>query len=306
MAEPTVLTQPAGNALADDQRLATRGKSKADLLLHALFIILSVCALFPFYTVLISSFGTPTGIIRPTTFTLEGYEQIIKYGVGRAFTVSVAVTLIGTFLSLFLTTIAAYALSKKGMPGWKYIMGFIIFTMFFGGGLIPYYLTVKGVGLMDSYWVMILPSAVNTFYIWIMLSFFREFPVSLEESAKIDGAGDFSILMRIVIPTSMPVIASISLFYAVDRWNDWYTPMLFLTDADKYPMQLMLRNMLTSISQILSMNNGVSAIDQSKVKIPQDSLKMAAIMVTSLPIMAVYPFLQKYFAKGVMIGSIKG
>ncbi|SDX45377.1 carbohydrate ABC transporter permease [Paenibacillus sp. CF384] len=305
MAETTVVNQNVGGG-QDEHRLANRGKSKADIILHALFIIAAVAAIFPFYTVLISSFGTPTGLIWPTTFTLEGYEQIIKYGVGRAFAVSMSVTIIGTFLSLFLTTVAAYALSKRGMPGWKYIMGFIIFTMFFGGGLIPYYLTIKGVGLQNSYWVMILPSALNTFYIWIMLSFFRDFPASLEESAKIDGAGDFAILMRIVIPTSMPVIASISLFYAVDRWNDWYTPMLFLTDADKYPMQLMLRNMLTSISQILSMNNGVSVIDQSKVKIPQDSLKMAAIMVTSLPIMAVYPFLQKYFTKGVMIGSIKG
>jgi putative aldouronate transport system permease protein len=304
MAENTVLNQIAGMPEEED-RQANRGKSRVDIILHIGFIIIAVCALFPFYTVVISSFGTPTGIVWPTTFTLEGYKQIIQFGVGRAFSVSMIVTVVGTFISLFLTTIGAYALSKKGIPGRKIIMGFIIFTMFFGGGLIPYYLTVKGVGLYNSYWVMILPSAVNTFYIWIMLSFFRIFPESLEESAKIDGAGDFAILMRIVIPTSMPVIASISLFYAVDRWNDWYTPMLFLSDVDKYPMQLMLRNMLVSIDQVLSRNVGLSAIDQSKIKIPQDSLKMAAIVVTSLPIMAVYPFLQKYFAKGVMIGSNK-
>ena len=185
-------------------------------------------------------------------------------------------------------------------------MTFVIFTMFFGGGLIPYYLTVKGVGLVNSYWVMILPSALSTYYVWIMLSFFREFPVSLEESARIDGAGDFMILARIVIPTSMPVIASISLFYAVDRWNDWYSPMLFLTDTDKYPLQLMLKNMLMNISQILSMNVGASTVAQSKIKIPQDSLQMAAIVIASVPIMAIYPFLQKHFAKGVMIGSVKG
>jgi putative aldouronate transport system permease protein len=303
MAENTALNPTAGMS---EDRLANRGKSRIDIILHAGFIFAAVCALFPFYSVVISSFGTPTGLIWPTAFTLEGYKQIIHFGVGRAFTISMMVTFVGTFISLFLTTIAAYSLSKKGMPGRKIIMGFIIFTMFFGGGLIPYYLTVKGVGLYNSYWVMILPSAINTFYIWIMLSFFREYPASLEESAKIDGAGDFSILMRIVIPTSMPVIASISLFYAVDRWNDWYTPMLFLSDVDKFPLQLMLKNMLISIYQILSMNAGVSVIDQSKIKIPQDSLKMAAIVITCIPIMAVYPFLQKYFAKGVMIGSIKG
>jgi putative aldouronate transport system permease protein len=292
-------------AVSED-RLANRGKSRVDIILHIVFIITAICALFPFYTVVISSFGTPTGIIWPTAFTLEGYKQIIEYGVGRAFAVSVSVTIIGTCISLFLTIVAAYSLSKKALPGRNIIMGFIIFTMFFGGGLIPYYLTVKGVGLYNSYWVMILPSALSTYYVWIMLSFFREFPESLEESAKIDGAGDFTILTRIVIPTSMPVIASISLFYAVDRWNDWYAPMLFLTDTNKYPLQLMLKKMLVSIDQVLTMNAGMSAIDQAKINIPMDSLKMAAIVIASIPIMIVYPFLQKYFTKGVMIGSIKG
>jgi putative aldouronate transport system permease protein len=289
-----------------EDRLANRGKSRADIVLHTIFMILGICSLFPFYTVIISSFGTPKGIIWPTTFTLEGYKQIIEYGVGRAFTVSALVTLVGTAISLFLTISAAYALSKKAMPGRNVIMAFIIFTMFFGGGLIPYYLTVKAVGLFNSYWVMILPSAISTYYVWIMLSFFRDFPDSLEESARIDGAGDFTILMRIVIPTSLPVIASISLFYAVDRWNDWYSPMLFLTDTQKYPLQLMLKNMLLNIDQILSQNVGASSIAQSKINIPQESLQMAAIVIACVPIMAVYPFLQKYFAKGVMIGSIKG
>jgi putative aldouronate transport system permease protein len=289
-----------------EERLANRGKSRVDIILHIVFIITAICALFPFYTVVISSFGTPTGIIWPTAFTLEGYKQIIEFGVGRAFAVSVSVTIIGTCISLFLTIVAAYSLSKKALPGRNIIMGFIIFTMFFAGGLIPYYLTVKGVGLYNSYWVMILPSALSTYYVWIMLSFFREFPESLEESAKIDGAGDFTILTRIVIPTSMPVIASISLFYAVDRWNDWYAPMLFLTDTNKYPLQLMLKKMLVSIDQVLTMNAGMSAIDQAKINIPMDSLKMAAIVIASIPIMIVYPFLQKYFTKGVMIGSIKG
>jgi putative aldouronate transport system permease protein len=303
MSENIAVNPDAG---ISEDRLANRGKSRVDIILHAVFIITAICALFPFYTVVISSLGTPTGLIWPTSLSLEGYKQIIEYGVGRAFAVSVSITLVGTIISLFLTIIAAYTLSKKAMPGQKIIMGFIIFTMFFGGGLIPYYLTVKGVGLYNSYWVMILPSALSAYYVWIMLSFFREFPESLEESAKIDGAGDFTILMRIVIPTSMPVIASISLFYAVDRWNDWYSPMLFLTDPDKYPLQLMLQKMLVNINQILTTNAGMSLVDQAKVKIPVDSLKMAAIVIASIPIMTIYPFLQKYFTKGVMIGSIKG
>jgi putative aldouronate transport system permease protein len=303
LAETTIMNPAAGQP---EDRRANRGKSRVDILLHVMFIILGIFSLFPFYSVVITSFGTPKGMIWPKIFTLEGYKQIIEFGVGRAFTVSVVVTVVGTLISLFLTVIAAYSLSKKEMPGRNIIMTFIIFTMFFGGGLIPYYLTVKGVGLYNSYWVMILPSAISTYYVWIMLSFFREFPSSLEESARIDGAGDFTILMRIVIPTSMPVLASIALFYAVDRWNDWYSPMLFLSDSAKYPLQLMLRNMLMNISQILSQNVGMSAIDQSKINIPQESMQMAAIIIASFPIMAVYPFLQKHFAKGVMVGSIKG
>lgn len=303
MAEQAAINPAAGSS---DERLANRGRSRADILLHVLFIVLGICSLFPFYTVIIGSFGTPKGLVWPTVFTLEGYKQIFEFGVGRAFAVSALVTLVGTVVSLILTLFAAYTLSKKGMPGRTIIMALVIFTMFFGGGLIPYYLTVKGVGLYNSYWVMILPSALSTYYVWIMLSFFRDFPASLEESAKIDGAGDFTILTRIVVPTSLPVIASISLFYAVDRWNDWYTPMLFISDTQKYPLQLMLKNMLMNIGQILSMNVGASAIDQSKVRIPQESLQMAAIVIASLPIMAVYPFLQKYFAKGVMVGSVKG
>ncbi|SFI72575.1 putative aldouronate transport system permease protein [Paenibacillus sp. UNC496MF] len=301
MADAT-LTNPSEHG----ERLANRGKSKADLLLHAIFIVLGICAVFPFYTVIITSFGTPKGMLLPTHFTLEGYKQIIEFGIGRAFVVSSLVTLTGTALSLTLTIIAAYALSKKAMPGRNVLMTIVIFTMFFGGGLIPYYLTVKGVGLYNSYLVMILPSAISTYYVWIMMSFFRDFPASLEESARIDGAGDLTILLRIVIPTSLPVLASISLFYAVDRWNDWYGPMLFLSDSDKYPLQLMLRNILMNISQILSKNVGMSAVDQSKINIPQEAMQMAAIVIASFPIMAVYPFLQKYFAKGVMVGSIKG
>ncbi|QHT61207.1 carbohydrate ABC transporter permease [Paenibacillus lycopersici] len=301
MAE-AVLTNQTGH----EDRLANRGKSRADLLLHAVFILLGICAVFPFYTVIITSFGTPKGMLLPTHFTFEGYKQIIEFGIGRAFVVSTLVTVSGTALSLTLTIIAAYTLSKKAMPGRNALMTIIIFTMFFGGGLIPYYLTVKGVGLYNSYLVMILPSAISTYYVWIMMSFFRDFPASLEESARIDGAGDLTILLRIVIPTSLPVLASISLFYAVDRWNDWYGPMLFLSDSDKYPLQLMLRNILMNISQILSKNVGMSAIDQSKINIPQEAMQMAAIVIASFPIMAIYPFLQKYFAKGVMVGSIKG
>jgi len=163
--------------------------------------------------------------------------------------------------------------------------------------------------LINSYWVMILPWAMNAFYMIIMLAFFRNFPESLEEAARIDGANDLVILTRVVIPTSTPVIAAISLFYAVDRWNDWWTPLLFVTDPQKWPLQLFTKQLLTNASQVLQQATGAagaSGVLQSQMPVLPEALQMAVIVIGMIPIMLVYPFIQKYFAKGVMIGSIKG
>lgn len=297
--------------VAQTNRQATRGKNTiGDWVIGIILSIIVLLVLFPFYDVVIISFGTPTGAILPRHFTLDAYKFILdNVGFWRAFLTSLGIVGVGTFVSLLLTTVTAYALSRKHLPGRGIVMGMILFTMFFGGGLIPYYLVVKNLGLINSYWSMIIPSAMNAFYMIVMLTFFRDFPDSLDEAARIDGANDWVILTRIVLPTSGPVMATISLFYAVDRWNDWFTPMLFLTDPNKWPLQTYTQQMLTDVSILLQNMNGAagaSSVLTSQIGVLSDPLKMAVIIVGMLPIMMVYPFLQKYFAKGVMIGSIKG
>lgn len=294
-----------------EERAASRGKSNfGNFVIGSILLLLALAVVFPFYNVLIVSFGTPTGMIFPKIFNLQAYAYILGQGqVVHAFLVSLGVVIVGTFLSLLVTTCTSYALSRKELPGKGIIMGVIVFTMFFGGGLIPWYLVIKNLGLINNYLVLILPSTMNAFYMIVMLTFFRQFPEGLEESARIDGANDWTILMKVVIPTSAPVLATIGLFYAVDRWNDWFTPLLFITDPNMWPLQLFTQQFIinsTSILQNAVGSAGASSVVTQMVPVLPDSLKMAVIVIGVLPIMLVYPFLQKYFAKGVMIGSIKG
>jgi len=208
--------------------------------------------------------------------------------------------LIGTALNLTLTTFAAYALSRKAFLLKKAIMMGIVFTMFFSGGLIPSYLIVKGLGLYNSRFALILPGAMSAWNMIIMRTSFMGLPDSLEESAKIDGAHDFTILFRIVLPLSKAVVAVMILFYAVGHWNAWFNAMIYLKDRGKYPLQLILREILVmnSTEVMLSGDNFGSSMDII--------IRYASIIVASVPILCVYPFLQKYFVKGVMIGAVKG
>jgi putative aldouronate transport system permease protein len=290
-----------------DSRTASRGGSRtANWLITLLLSVISLAVIFPFYNVLIMSLGTPGGVLLPQRFNFSSYRVILEHGgIIRSFFVSLLSTIAGTCLSMFVTTCAAYALSKRFL-GRSVLMGLIVFTMFFGGGLIPYYLLIKNLHLINSYWVLVLPSLLNAFYLIIMLSFFRGYPVSLEESAKIDGATEFTILIRIVVPTSGPVLAALSLFYAVDKWNDWWSPLLFITDINKYPLQLLTRNLIVNFDMIMQQSAGAASVIMNKVGILPDNLKMAVLVFNIIPIMLVYPFLQRYFAKGVMIGSVKG
>lgn len=282
-----------------------------DIIVFMFCSLLALIMIIPFYNVVIRSIATPAAIAKqqfyiiPTSFDLNTYKAIINGGKFiKAFGVSVIVAVVGTTISMILTICGGYVLAKKNLPGRKWFLVFIIFTMFFSGGLIPYYLNIKNLNLNNNIFVMMLPNAINTFYMIIMMNYFKSIPKSLEESAKIDGASYLTILIRIIIPISKPTIAAITLFYAVDRWNEWWNALLFISDHKKFPMQLYLRELLIDINQMANNSTAASMMSTLK-KVTPDGIKMAAVVVTIVPIMLVYPYLQKHFAAGVMVGSIK-
>ncbi|MGG1634950.1 carbohydrate ABC transporter permease [Paenibacillus sp. NRS-1760] len=282
-----------------------------DIINITFLAVISIFMIYPFYNVIIISFAKYDDLVQagmyliPKSFDLDAYKTVLSdSSFYKGFIVSVFITIVGTSISMILSVCGGYALSKKDMPGRNLFLFIILFTMFFSGGLIPYYLTVKAVGLIDTIWVMILPIAVSTWNLIIIKNYFNNFPASLEESARLDGANDIQILMKIVIPTSMPVIATFSLFYAVDRWNEWWNALIFVSDKDIRPLQIVLREILINYSSTISEAAKQALLTGDKV-IFATSIQMAAIVVTMVPIIIVYPFLQKYFVKGIMIGSIK-
>lgn len=213
---------------------------------------------------------------------------------------TVFVTFMGTFAGLLLTTFAAYALSRDTLPGKKILLGLIIFTMYFNGGIIPTFLVVKQLGMYDSLTSLYIPQAMSVFNFIVMRTFFKQLPESLEEAARIDGASDIAVFFKIVIPLSVPIIATIALFYAVQYWNNYFDALLYIQDPDKYTLQLRLRSLLFADE----LNSG--AASEADVQVMSQSLKMACVAVSTIPILVVYPWLQKYFVKGVMLGAVKG
>lgn len=279
--------------------------------IHIILLAAALIMIIPFYNVVLQSFATPAAIAKqpiyliPTTLDFSSYAVIFeKKDSWSALRISVFVTIVGLFINMLLTVCGSYALTKSRMPGQKVFIGLVIFQMLFHGGLIPTYLTMKNYGLLDNLFSMILPVAVNTYYLIILMSYFRTIPEALEESAKIDGANDIQILFRIILPISLPTIVTISLFYTVDRWNEWYNAMIYLKDATKYPLQLYLRELLADVSRLTSSDLASSELtDRSALY--TNGIKMAMVVVTTLPIVLVYPWLQRYFTAGVMIGSVK-
>jgi putative aldouronate transport system permease protein len=285
-------------------------KRKIDKIDIIVFIVLTMWVLsilIPFVNVLAVSFSTQKEYLEtplllwPKKPTLENYAALFRNGrilIGYRTTLQ----LIGISLpvNLFLTICAAYGLSRKGYPGRKLIMKFVVFTMLFSGGIIPLYLTVRSYGLIGSLWSVALSTGLNTFYMIIMLNFFSSLPDSLIESAKLDGAGEYTIMFRIILPLSKAVLATVTLYYLVDRWNEWYHAMIMIRDTAKTPLQLILRSIILD-SQLLDevVTESVDIFSFS------DGLKMGSIVVVMLPVMCVFPFLQKHFVKGVLIGAIK-
>ncbi len=275
-------------------------------ILYIFFIVLGLLMLYPLWYVLMFSLSDPERIslnnyyLVPDGFTLTTYKYVIQQPfISIGYKNSVFVTVVGTFLGLLLTVTTAYPLSREYLTGRKLFFGMMVFTMLFGGGLIPTYLIVRWAGLVNSLWALIIPSSIIVYYMLIMIKFFKGIPVSLIESAKIDGYDDISILFKIVLPLSGAVLASIGLFYAVTHWNAYLSATIYITDREKRVLQVVIRSMLKEES--LAAEVGVTGLNVT----PQ-TMKMAAIIITLLPILCVYPYLQKYFMKGVLLGSVKG
>lgn len=267
----------------------------------------ALLCLIPFLNVLGSSLATPGElatrpfVLIPHTFTLDAYRYILSTStIFQAMGVSVIVTVGGTFLSLLVTALMAYALSKRYLRGRRVINFMVVFTMLFSGGMIPTFIVVQKMGLIDSLWALILPVLINAFNFVIMRSFFQGIPDSLEEAARIDGCSELGVFWRIVLPLSLASIATIGLFYAVFYWNTYQHAILYINDSEKWPIQVLLR-------QIVIVASGMNA-DESSVDIvpPAQSVKMAVIFVATLPMLLVYPFIQRFFVKGALIGSVKG
>lgn len=287
----------------------TLGSRLFDLVNYSLLALIGLITVLPFIHVMAGSFTTVTElatkqfVLIPTVWSLDAYKYIFSTNtIFRALGVSVFVTLFGTLFSMFLTALMAYGLSRKDLVGRSWIMFMVVFTMLFNGGMIPTFLVVKAMGLIDSLAALIVPTAINAFNLIIMRNFFQNLPDGIEESAKIDGASDWGILFRIVIPLSMPAIATISLFYAVTYWNTYMSAILYLNDAAKWPVQVILRQIVILASGLAADTSGMDDF----VRPPEQTVKMAVIVVATIPILVVYPFLQKHFAKGALLGSIKG
>jgi putative aldouronate transport system permease protein len=271
--------------------------------------LLAFVCLLPFVNIASVAFSSSEAVVSgrvsvfPIGFQSQSFSVVLNdASMWRSFRFTVLLTATFTVLAMIATICAAYPLSQQRLRGRTPLLLLITFTMFFNGGLIPNYLLVRGLGLMDSMWALILPMLVSTWNMIIMKSFFTALPAELEESARIDGANDIVILLRIILPVSKPVIAALSLFYAVGRWNGFQDAVFFINDAAKYPLQLVLNQIVMrgEVDQMLT-----NVLDDEVQAIPE-SLKAATLLFVTIPIILLYPWLQKYFIKGIMLGSIKG
>ncbi|WP_340014250.1 carbohydrate ABC transporter permease [Paenibacillus sp. FSL K6-1318] len=281
-----------------------------DIFNYVMLGILGILTVLPFLYIIGNSFATEAEITErsffliPKVFSFSAYEYIFSSStIFRSIGVSIFITVAGTLVNLFFTLTMAYPLSRSDFWGRNVMMNMVIFSMLFGGGMIPTYLVIRGLGLLDSYWALMLPGAISAFNLIVVKNFFQQMPPGLEEAARIDGCSDLGVLWRIVLPLSKPVIATFALFYAVGHWNNFFSALLYISNSDKWPLQVMLRQIvLLSQASVGDMAN----MDPNFVQPPEQSIKMAVIVVGTIPILLVYPFLQKHFAKGVMLGSIKG
>ena len=286
----------------------TNGEKCFDLFNIYLMIFICFMMVYPFWYQICMSLSDPSRVLIedtffwPAGFSTASYKAVLtSFYMGSGFTNSLFVTVIGTLLGVFFTTLTAYSISKKTLPGKSVITFIIVFTMLFGGGMIPLYFVVRNTGLINSLWALIIPTMINPFNVVIMRNFFTNMPGEIEESAKIDGASDYLIFFRLIIPLSLPVIATVSLWVAVSHWNDFFHCLLYINDRKKYVLQMILREIINSTK-----GDTLLRMEGSTMDVMPDTIKAASIIVVTVPILLVFPFLQRYFVKGIIMGSLKG
>nr|WP_300898431.1 carbohydrate ABC transporter permease [uncultured Acetatifactor sp.] len=289
-------------------------QSKVDcivtILIYIILVIIGLMTLFPFMDVVFNSLTSSKELVEnakaviaiPKHPTLENYKYVLSgNSIFRAYGVTVFRTVVGTLLNLVITVMTAYPLSKKFLPGRNVLMQIFFFTMIFSGGMIPTYLVVKTFKLSNTIWALIIPSLLNVYNMIIMRTFFEGISEELEDAARIDGCSEWKTLLKIVLPVSKPTLASIALFYAVWHWNSFFDVVLYITDRKLWPLQTLLREVVLTMS-MAELNAQMADVAAP----PSSSVIAATVMVSTVPILAVYPFLQKYFVKGVMVGAVKG
>lgn len=278
-------------------------------LIYAGLTVFALIALAPFVHTVARSLSAEAPIIRgevyiwPVNFTLDGYERLITGGTfWLAFRNSLYITIFGTLFQMVFTILCAYPLSRTYLPGRKFFMGLVVFQLIFPPGLVPLYLVVREVGLIDTWAALVVPYSLNTFNMIVLKSYLQEMPKELEESAVIDGANDLQVLMSVVLPLAMPVLMTLTLLYAVANWNLFLPAIFFLTDGNKQPLQVILRDMIWSM-QLATQT--ASAEDMQRLA-GMEALKASSVILAALPMLIAYPFFQRYFVKGIMLGAIKG
>ncbi|MBM7583455.1 putative aldouronate transport system permease protein [Caldicoprobacter guelmensis] len=279
-----------------------------DVVLLIFLTFWAIVIILPFLNVIGISFASEKEyynsmlVLIPKEATLENYKALIRDGrIWIGYRTTLLLVLIGVSLNMFLTTSMAYGLSRPNLPFRRFFVYFIVFTMMFNGGIIPLYLLMKQLNLINTLWSVILATGLNSFYLIIMRNYFLSLPQSLVESAKLDGAREWRIMVSVILPISMPIIATLTLFYAVDRWNEWFLAMIFIRKRELLTLQLALRSIVME-----SQGSEHFSASQTELKKFSQGMKMAAVLMTMVPIMCVFPFLQKYFVKGILIGAIKG
>ena len=293
------------------------GDKAVGIFTYTVVILLCLIIVLPCLNILALSFNDGKDAARggiwlwPRVWTLDNYVEVFKDGsIVSGYKITLMRTVIGTLMSLTVTAFAAFALEQQELPGRSIILFFITFTMLFGGGTIPTYIQYKELGLLDTFWVLVIPSLVSVTYLMMMRSFFNGIPYALQEAAKLDGCGYFGIFFRIMLPLCKPVLAVVGLYTAVNLWNDWYAGAFYMTTNTWRPVQTVIQQMLERAAKASDANtvskSASQAISRSGSNVTSDALKMAAVVITVTPILCVYPFIQKYFAQGALIGAVKG